>query len=307
MANKDKVRPIKVLLIDDERDYSEQLVINARLNRIIVKPYRNHEEGFGALEQHENKFQAVILDARCFISTEDEDEGNAQDKAIYSAVNYLKNNFPKKFGYQLPFCVNTGFSTRFRENLKAMDVRVFDKESESEKDAMLEYLWEAVNCQKATQIKNSYNEVFEAFDHQLISFKREKDLLDILMDFEQKDYSHIERYLQNIRKFIEEIYSNIKADNPSMVPDFLLYDYGGINLWQTTNYLSGDKVKGTDDTLTDSIMPVEVKDCVGYLINVSRKDSHAHDGLETNYVLKSSTFALMAFILWYKSYRLKKK
>ena len=126
MAKKDK--PIKVLIIDDKKDYCDSLSGSARKHRIQIKSSSNLENGIQMLRD-DSKYEFVILDGRAFENEDDEDSNKTVDNIPYKAKEQI-DQINRENNREIGYCVNTGFVDQFAASLEGL-FKVFEKDNSS--------------------------------------------------------------------------------------------------------------------------------------------------------------------------------
>lgn len=114
--------PIKVLLIDDEKDYCVALAGEARQYNIQIIDAQNLEIGLQLLKD-DATFQFVILDGKCLM---DEDQEIPKENFVHAAIESIKE-LKHTDNRIIPFCVNTGFMKDLSSSLEGR-AKVFQKD-----------------------------------------------------------------------------------------------------------------------------------------------------------------------------------
>jgi len=299
---------IHILLIDDNKDYCKSLknrfweIGEEKSLHIEVTDFQNLEEGFAALEK-ESKYKAVILDAKCLRTKEQETE---DFQFLPEALDELEK-VNQRTGIYTPFVVNTGYyDTEVLSSLslkiERQKGRLFDKSTQEEE--MLQYLLEEIANAENTKIEKQYAEVFEIFDKGYLDASLRNDLLTIVKKL--NDGGNVKNNFNPLRKFIEAIYERIKTKDTNLIPDEVYYGRGGIgiNLEWTWRYLSGMSVnidRTTPPFQSSALFSEHISKNVKTVEELSSTISHHYSKDVTTYAYKSAVFALLEVLLWFKA------
>ena len=147
-------KPIRVLIIDDDADYTKQLTIPAAKRQILLKSATNWQQGFDIIKG-DNLIRFIILDARCFIN-ETQVAGTESERFLITAIDELKE-WQRSNGRFIPFCINTGYA----DSKKMFDQQynVFSKDDNFE--VLLNYVWDEYQKSGIGQFSSQYPEPFE--------------------------------------------------------------------------------------------------------------------------------------------------
>ena len=299
---------IHILLIDDIKDYCKSLrnrfweIGVEKGLHIQVTDFQNLEEGFAALEK-ESKYKALILDAKC-LRTKDQETEDFQ--FLPEALDELEK-INQRTGIYTPFVVNTGYYDT--EVLSSLSLKIerqkgklFDKSTQEEE--MLQHLLKEIENAENTKIEKHYADVFEVFDKGYLDASLRNDLLSILKKL--NDNASVKNNFNPLRKFIEAIYEKIKNKDTNLIPDEVYYGRGriGINLEWTWRYLSGMSVNMDRTTLpfqSPALFSEHISKNVKTVEELSSTISHHYSKDVTTYAYKSAVFALLEALLWFKA------
>ncbi len=160
---------IDILLIDDDKGYCREVKNQLRSIGIdeygydvIIKDFQNLEEGFAELEK-ESKYKAVILDARCLLTKEQETE---DFQFLPEALDELEK-INHRTGTYTPFVVNTGYKDTEVLNSLSLKIqrhkgKIFDKSKQAKE--MLQYLLKEIENAENTKTEKQFTDVFEVFN-----------------------------------------------------------------------------------------------------------------------------------------------
>lgn len=199
---------IKVLLVDDKKDYCVSLSGVARNSNLQIIYNLDWETGFEVLK-NDPKIEFVILDGKGKIEADQETE---KDNFVIRAMIDI-DEYAQKQGKNIPYCVNTGFMERF-EALEG-NVKIFEK-NEKERDQMFQYILDEVMQSEYRTIRMQFDEAFTAFDLGIIDKTYEQLLIDILKAYNSKDYHKKNITIQ--RDLLEAIFKSLNITIPC-IPD----------------------------------------------------------------------------------------
>ncbi len=294
---------IDILLIDDDEDYCREVKNQLRSigideygYDIIVKYFRNLKDGFAELEK-DSKYKALILDAKAFITPEQEKE---EFDFIVEALSRLEETNRKTGRIHIPFAVNTGYTDH--ETLKAVKTRIenqkgklFDKSKQAEE--MLQYLLEEIDKTENTKIEKQYADVFEVFDKGCLDASLRNDLINILKKLD--DEAAITDNFTPLRKLLEEIYKKLITEG--IIPNNLVHSDGRPNLEWIYYYLKGyTRYPNPGLTNPNPTQEKHLLSCLDYLKNITSIITHAYSHDVSKYAYKSAIFALLEILLWFK-------
>ena len=296
-----------ILLIDNEKDYCLTLKKIAAMNNFDIQFKTNFEDGFASLESDTVQFMGVILDARCFKNPDDEFNKLEKDQGIYGSVKRI-SEFRKHTGRYIPFCVNTGFSADFRDNLEEMDVQVFDKLTD--RDKMFSFLTIEIGKMPETKIRNEFPDVFETFKLGYLDSKTEKKLITILSLLEKENTSDLKELLYNpIRQILEAIYKELNKLDDNIIPGVgINYERNQVNLfWCMLRLSTGAEFRDPKNktVVVNYIKPV-MPDYLGLMLHsltmITNAKSHDSEVYNYTYLIKGVVYSLLGILLWYKFY-----
>lgn len=159
--NKQRRRPIHVLMIDDDEGLAASTKNRARRYHVLITTATNFKDGFRELE-NSNKYQAVILDGKAPMTAE-QAKGTEAENFVHEAILKLRE-LELLHQRTLPFCVHTAWYVQLEPSLRNR-ARIFDKKKTAVNDQlmeeMFEYLHQEVAKLEATKIKQQHPEVFE--------------------------------------------------------------------------------------------------------------------------------------------------
>jgi hypothetical protein len=303
---------IPLLLIDDVAEYCITLNKIAKLKDFDIHYCTNYEEGFQKLMANPDLFCGIILDARCYKDKESETNRVTKDSGVFYAITTIRN-YILSINRPIPFCVNTGFSASFRENIEEMGISVFDKLSD--RDRMLLWFKEQIELMPETIVKNRFPDVFETFRMGFLDSKTEKRLITILEQLEKETSKEIKELLFNsVRQILEAVYKSINKIDDNVIPGVgVSYEKSQVNLFWCMLRLSAGKEfidPKNRSMVVGSIKPV-MPDYLGSMLHtitsVTNAKSHDNESYNYTYLVKGIVYGLLEIILWYKNFAISYK
>ncbi len=202
--NKNRRRPIQVLMIDDDEALSASIKNRARRYHVIITCATNFKDGFKELESNQ-KYQAVILDGKAPMNKE-QPKGTEAENFVHESIMKLKE-LEILHKRPLPFCVHTAWHVQLEPSLRGR-ATLFDKKKTSTDDsimeAMFDYLHLQINQKESTQIKLQHPAVFD-FAEQYLDDEDNAFLLSILQPMRSNSRENLMNRLSFIRRLEESI------------------------------------------------------------------------------------------------------
>jgi len=296
--------PIHILLIDDEKEYCNTLITNARYFGILIKDFQNLEDGFKELEK-ELKYKAIIFDAKCMVNEKEEVDNFG---FLPIALDRLKD-FENKYKIHIPFVINTGYSDQKEISMISKQIalkkgKIFDKGSA--KEELFNYLIDEINKADITKLEKEYADVFLVFEKGYLPNNMRGDILKILQNNTNPDPAKIKDNLATIRRILDEILSRISSNKPIVLPasknsfNKKVKHLSG-NVKESPigsgNYLSTTKKyqSSTIEFLSTAIYRIS-SDFGSHAIP---KDTALYQPFPTIYSVQALTFSIFEIILWY--------
>lgn len=308
---------IQVLWIEDDPEVTSSFPLEAESEGIQLVPYGCWDDGYAALLREYDRWQAIVLDAKCKYHKD------SRDNAILFLGQALKDIAvaAKDKGRVIPWYVLTGHSEEDIADVINDDRNEWDQdwtESKSRKfyskntDRVLLYSRIRYHAKdymaEFREIHNIYKDVFAALKKLEINSDVSLLLEDLLVPIHfhkrirDKDYND---KFKKIRISLEYIFSSMMQNG--ILPDM------GRNLTWPSYLLSGKDCLKDKMTVIKSrhrIVPEIMGENVQMAVRVTSADVHAKSNIKeymesvgnTTYLLKSLVFQLCDFILWYSEY-----
>lgn len=255
---------MNILLIDDDLKFCETFTDFAEIHyQITLTYFHNHTDGFAELRKNPT-YKAIILDARCFRTPEDQAKGGDGNRKALDFALKLYDNFTKETNRYLPFAVYTAYSEDFADffDLETRKSQIFTKGKDQ--DRLLNYLKTQIQNSENYQIERQYTDVFEVFEKGFLGQSEKNDLLTVLKNINQVSTTEVEQNIHLLRTLKERIIAtNDESNAPFAIKKFCE------DIRQISNKYASHK------TLQD----IEL----------------------SHYAAKSLTYALLEVLLWFKS------
>ncbi len=288
---------IKVLWFEDEYEKMDNFLIQARGENLELVPFRSAEEGIEELQKNYSHYDAVIMDAKFFLSREHE-AGSEELSALAKTKAALDALSSKK---KFEVFVFTGQAKLFQDSSFDMFVpKYYKKGVEEDVHNLIADIKKSANNQIDTQIRHKFQRVFDVCSEKYIGEKAGHDLLDILKNQDSMDSK---KYLNVIRNIIEDLFKAFHKFE--LLPSEFIS--GTIDLNPTCRFLIGTAENGfkLDE---EARLPKIIGHNLWSLLNHSQTGSHrSHidehiNTLASTFLFNALTFKLLDVLIWFKDY-----
>lgn len=154
-----RVKPIHILLYEDNPGYRDSFKLAAQKERIITEAFDNVDNTLEALEENPRKHQFVVLDARAYLH-EGQSEGTESEANLHKIFREIQK-IEKKQDRIIPYCINTGFAEVKLQYREVLPCRIFEK---GEETALFQHIWESYDSSDVAKLRSEYPDVFEFAD-----------------------------------------------------------------------------------------------------------------------------------------------
>lgn len=302
-----------ILWIDDEWDKMPTFKQECEeLYNLVLVPFRTRKAGMQALEDNLEKWQAVLLDAKMFDESENEQASLA---GLGKAKAHLDRLSVKK---AIPYFISTGQPDLLDDdNFKALFGNYYTKAKDDEK--LMADILQAILNAESSQIKAIYSNIFASSETLGISEYIDSIILDILLPLhyieKQSSFKPIHHYNQ-LRQLVEYLFR--ACHKVGLVPDQCIPN-GIVNLNQCSIYLAGknaEKAGVRYGEPGERIIPDYIEAIIRAVLDFGNVHSHtveldAEDTLKIENILRSSqskylifglTLQLCEAITWFAKY-----
>ena len=302
-----------ILWIDDEWDKMPAFKQECEeLYNLKLEPYRTRKAGMQALEDNLEKWHAVLLDAKMFDESENEQASLA---GLGKAKAHLDRLSVKK---AIPYFISTGQPDLLDDNnFKALFGNYYTKAKDDEK--LMTDILQAILNAESSQIKAIYSNVFASSETLGISEYIDSILLDILLPLhyteKQSSFKPIHHYNQ-LRQLVEYLFR--ACHKVGLIPDQCIPN-GNVNLNQCSIYLAGknaEKAGVRYGEPGERVIPEYIEAIIRSVLDFGNVHSHtveldAEDTIKIENILRSSqskylifglTLQLCEAITWFAKY-----
>lgn len=291
-----------ILWIDDEHESLGGTKGRAKRNGINLVPFKSLNNGMSELEKNSSFYDGVLLDAK-FFENEDDVNGSEDTYNVHRAKERLLL-LKKKFD----IFILTGQAEAYEDKtFKKAFTKVYKKGSDSEIDRLFTDIKIAAESQEDTQIRHTFNRVFEVCTEKYIGEFAGQDILNLLKI--TNDIS-IEDPFNTIRKIVEDLFMSFSKFR--LLP--LEFVTPGVALNESSKFLTGKAADGTPfiergfRNLEESHLPSHIASSLRSLLSITQSGSHRSSidlhvkTIKTPYLFKSILFQLFDIITWFKAY-----
>lgn len=282
----------KILLIDDDINFKESFQLEAdsySFQIIYKKSFDGLQE---IMPQVHHAIAAVVLDIKCLISDDQEQEN---ENFIGAAIRFLDMNFPR-----FPRIILTGDDDAFDAYKKfTAEESIYQKTPDGIAKAFLKLQYFAENSENL-KIQRENIKVFDLFEKGYYDYRTKETLLSILKGIDESDFTKFGGILRDVRSLQETIYKVLNIKDKELVPDKMFRPNGMIKFNELLLHLNGNSINGSRPT-----SPVYHNSAIYNISNsmywICGKYIHADPNesyLISNYTIKSMVFGLMELFIW---------
>ncbi len=153
------MKPINVLMYEDNVPYSESFKLKAQQKRILVEITNNVDNLLEALEANPRKHKFVVLDARAYLH-EGQTQGTESEANLHKIFKQI-DRIAKAQDRVIPYCVNTGFAEIKLQYNEVLECPIYEKGQE---DDLIEFIWQTYNDTDAAKLRQDFPEPFDFAD-----------------------------------------------------------------------------------------------------------------------------------------------
>lgn len=290
---------INVLLVEDNKDFADSFKRQSQSHNIQVKHVTNLEDMLKVLKQYHSGIATVVLDVKCLITPDQEIE---RPDFIGAAIHELDRQYP-----EVPRAIFTADSTSYEslENMMTHEKR-FMKTSDGLND-LFNLIKENAKNLHHLKVKEKYRHVFEIFSKGHLNINIESQLLDLLLSMDIDNTKTILDNLSAIRRIQEASFQAINKAHKRIIPDHLLKENKDITFRGLHKHLSGNKNYQSNYKPTSEVFYDGVIESFSEMIYAVTSDNGAHNPYEaplyfpTKHTVKGCVYALLDFLLWFKT------
>lgn len=307
------IKTYNVLWIDDEHDHPEMepFIIQAETNGIILIGYSNFREGFYALCENLNHYDAILLDA---LFLEDEKSQTVSKKGLGASIAKIHELKSKK---AFPYFVLSGQSTFTdvqNDILDANNLKCYNKKNPDDVKELLGNIKKEAETQIELQIKHENQLLFEILNEYQDSAR--DTFICVFKGLKGFDNQFDDQlYFTQLRIILETMFR--RANGLGLLHDKCVQVNGSqVNLTESYLFLSGFDTNHLKVTCSVTHFPKIIANNVKNIIYTTGAASHTsvvdvtqdihiqayRKEIKTPYLLYSLALQLMDILIWFDIY-----
>lgn len=274
------MKTYNVLWVDDEYNKINSFITNAEQEGIIISAFDTAKAGIEAYKRDLNKWDGVILDAKCWNESSNE---VADTSALYEFLAVITEF---KYQHPVPHFVYTGqpdlnSNEYFEKSLRGCPLY---KKGLDEEQLFADIKYEANNMIE-THIKHKYSDVLNLFPEK-------NRLIKLLVAIDMNEINN-PSYFNDIRKILESLMDLCREKK--------LIPIECKRLSRCKDYLCEEKM------LSD--VPLYIQRSIHACVDISQEGSHKRsidDAVlsgEAPYLLRSTVMELLNILFWCNQYK----
>lgn len=293
---------IKILVSDDNRKLFAPWTETAIGLDIDLVCFSNWEEARFELDNSWEDYEFIILDGKGKIQ---ESGVEANSKHLVAAIQWLKEQLGN--GRYKPVVIYTGYYEAIEE-IAIKDgqiLEIFDKDKQ-EIDDVLKFIQKQIDKNPEKIIRTEYPDVFEVFDSGLLSTGMKNEFIEICREIKANNPAQYKSTLRRMRPIIENILIKLNDADSNLIPRGL-FRTGVPDISGIIYHLSGKPKFNKDSREMEYYAEQVLPEHVSYSLNIlydttSKVAMHDYQKEITKYLVKSSLFALLEFLIWFKTF-----
>jgi vacuolar-type H+-ATPase catalytic subunit A/Vma1 len=289
-----KIKPINVIIIDDEKEYCMTLKNVAKEFGILLTDFQNLEDGFQVLEES-YKYKGIILDGKCLL---DPNQETPRDVFITQALRRLDRIQMMK-ERTIPAIINSAYIDDL-EHMLPDDIQRYDKGKNNKE--MFQFLRAEINKTEEMQLINKYAEPYSIFESEYLDSNVERDFVVTIKHMNNNDSVSINNNLARMRTILEAIYKKMNQINKTVVPDHF-FEGNNVYVRGILKHLSGNPEKNTSQkwVITSEVFqPRYIGKLVDSIYSVtSDEGSHHSENQPSRFTVISNVNSLCEIIIWF--------
>lgn len=280
---------IKVLWIEDQSgsNICKPFILQAQLKNIELVSYPDWESGKKYLEDNKDEISAIVLDCYCKLNN----ESGESSKFLTNVIAEI-DSMTEKYGKLFPwFVLSAGSKDDFRS---IIELSLTDKREKWDKDwgkvyysklnedddlsHLIEHIQKASTFDKDYTLREMYQNAISVlestnFDNNAVSLLLK--ILKPLHFMEERSSFDATLHYNQIRQLLEIIFQACYRQN--LLPRECIKE-GKINLWESSNYLSGKNLKYSAVRYggnRERVLPEHYSKIIQQILFMSNEMSHA--------------------------------
>ena len=297
--------PLQVLIVDDKKEFVDDLQLNANPHRIRLVHAGNLEEGVQKLnERGESEFDGIILDVICL---KEKNQKIPDQSFISKAIDVFSRKAPS-----IPKVILTA-ETSQAETLKPYyegTHRIFLK-GKDDIDEMFKYFVRESNKKEERFIATKYYDIFEIFEKKYLDKTAKQELISCLLNTNSSDLHTMKGTLSCLRILQEKMFVALNKYDDQMVPvEYVSNEENNqirVNFASILHHLKGKYDNTSRIHLGKIYIPHDstIDRFMQFVYKTSSEGIHAIDenisNKPTKYTVQAVTYALLDLLLWFKT------
>ena len=302
---------LNVIWIDDEWDTrGTSFIQTCKLrHQIYISPYKTRKEGIAALESNLKYWDAVILDAKAYNNSENDEVADLD--GMYAARERLIELRQQR---HIPCFVLTGQPDLMGDKSFEKAVgKFYDKKKPEEVKQLIFDLKEEVSKSNRFQVKSIYHDAVDQLSN--ISIEACEDVIDILVAMHHPELPFTPKlHFNPLRQALECVFKS--ANKVGVIPDLFFID-DRVNINQCFMYLIGNDAKNMGVRCSVRIAPYHIQSMMSMIVNLGNANSHSKlsdseiqtaedkiikDGMSSKYLVFSMALQLCEIAFWMNRY-----
>ena len=292
---------LKVLFVDDNKEYGKLLKITAEEYDIDLECKTNLEEMINYLSINKFNIGGIILDIKCKKTPNSPED----ESFIGAALTFLQANEELKY---IPRVILTGDKNGYFKSVGKIfsDETLFHKDFQ-EFDKLFTCLKEKAEHLASLKLRDTYKDIFNIFEKDYLDIEIENHVFILLNNKDKNELTEIIKNLGLIRTIQEKILQTLNKKDKNVLPNNCFKLNKDLKFWDAHKHLSGNKTKDNNyKPKTISYYSGIIETFSETIYKVS-SDNGAHSPYEnpdyypTKYTDQSLTFALMDLLKWFEA------
>lgn len=282
------------LLVDDQKSEMDAFINAGKLRRILIHAVDNVEDGIAKLKADPDRYEAVILDAKCKLRRGDLAE-SINESALRKAISDL-DAMAKATGRMLLRCIYTGNPEAAANN--ELTEKVFRKGGPGTEAALFDYLIGAIKHDPRNVVVRRYEDVLSMFSSGHLPIAGKEDLVHLLMELDDLNPSKVTSNLTRVRRALEMMLRQLHEFDDHALPAHVLNSISGVS--ESIHFLAA---KGSYAGNVTSILPEHLFNILYTTQKVTSKaGAHFQKEFVSHYAMRSLAYGLLEALLWFKNF-----
>lgn len=265
-----------VIWIDDEWDTRGRKFIQLceKKHQIYITPFKTRKDGMDLLLKDERPWDAVILDAKAYNESEENETTNL--KGLYEAIKQIAGLKMKK---SIPYFVLTRQPDLMDDDIFKESIGSFYKKDIEGQNQLIADLKKKVDASSRHRVREIYRDIVEVLTQvNPDACESILDIMEVIHFPASNPRFNYEESFNSLRKILETIFK--EANKSNIIPNECIDPKeGNVNINQCVQYLSGrnaDVLGIRYGNVSDKIVPRHIKDLLFSVQNLTNYLSHEY-------------------------------